>query len=81
MEQDDDTSYTKSDDTEARTKTMLLVDLINYIHIQETRPFEQVWNNLRKAFDDSGLTSKVSLLRELITTDLESCENVENYIN
>lgn len=81
VEQDDETAFSKSDDTKARTKIILLVDPINYIHIQEARTSEQVWNNLRKAFDDSGLTRKVGLLRELITTDLESCGSVENYIN
>ncbi|XP_048481491.1 uncharacterized protein LOC105390889 [Plutella xylostella] len=70
-----------AEDTKAKSKIILLVDPINYIHVQEAKTAKEVWANLRKAFDDSGLTRKVGLLRELITTDLESSGNVESYVN
>lgn len=73
--------FDKVEDTKARTKIILLVDSVNYIHIQEAKTAKEVWSNLRKSFDDSGLTRKVGLLRELITTDLEGCGSVETYVN
>lgn len=77
----ENTEFTKSEDTKARSKIVLLVDSVNYIHIQEAKSAKEVWSNLRKAFDDAGLVRKVGLLRELITTDLEGCGNVETYVN
>ncbi|KAG6441883.1 hypothetical protein O3G_MSEX002084 [Manduca sexta] len=79
--EDGEEKFTKSEDTKARSKIVLLVDSVNYIHIQESKTAKEVWSNLRKAFDDSGLTRKVGLLRELINTDLEGCGNVETYVN
>lgn len=71
----------KKKDTKARTKIILLVDPINYVHIQEAKTAKEVWDNLSKAFDDNGLTRRVGLLRELITTTLEGCQNIEEYVN
>ncbi|KAL0811975.1 hypothetical protein ABMA28_009373 [Loxostege sticticalis] len=68
-------------DVKARSKLILLVDPMNDIHIQEAKSAKEVWNNLGKAFDDSGLTRRVGLLRELITTSLENCTSIEDYVN
>ncbi|KAL0893973.1 hypothetical protein ABMA27_014049 [Loxostege sticticalis] len=68
-------------DVKARSKLILLVDPMNYIHIQEAKSAKEVWTNLGKAFDDSGLTRRVGLLRELITTSLENCTSIEDYVN
>lgn len=65
----------------AKSKIILLVDPINYVHIQECTTAQQVWQNLEKAFSDSGLTRKVGLLKTLITTTLENSNSVEDYIN
>ncbi|GBP64745.1 Retrovirus-related Pol polyprotein from transposon TNT 1-94 [Eumeta japonica] len=42
---------------------------------------KEVWEKLCKAFDDSGLTRRVGLLRDLITTTLENCQSIEEYVN
>lgn len=68
-------------DMKAKTKIILLVDPVNYVHIQEAKTAKEVWKNLEKAFDDKGLTRRVGLLRDLITTTLESCQNIEEYVN
>lgn len=68
-------------DTKAKSKIILLVDSTNYVHIQEANTAKEVWDNLAKAFDDSGLTRRVGLLRELCTTTLTSCQNVEEYVS
>lgn len=67
-------------DMKAKTKIILLVDPVNYIHIQEAVTAKQVWQNLEKAFDDKGLTRRVGLLKDLITTTLDSCQNIEEYV-
>lgn len=67
-------------DLKAKSKLILLIDSVNYIHIQEAKTAHEIWNNLEKAFDDSGLTRRVGLIRDLCTTTLAGCQNVEEYI-
>jgi hypothetical protein len=68
-------------DTKARSKIILLVDPVNYVHIQEATTAKEVWTNLENAFNDSGLTRRVGLLRDLITTTLNGCHNIEEYVS
>ncbi|CAK1587338.1 unnamed protein product [Parnassius mnemosyne] len=68
-------------DTKARSKIILLVDPVNYVHIQESCTAKEVWENLSHAFDDSGLTRRVGLLRDLCNTTLAGCLNVEEYVS
>ncbi|GBP67662.1 Probable RNA-directed DNA polymerase from transposon BS [Eumeta japonica] len=65
----------------AKSKLILLVDPINFIHIQDATTSKQIWENLSKAFQDSGLLRKVGLLRDLINTNLETSTSVEDYVN
>uniref|UniRef100_A0A2H1VGX3 SFRICE_028935 n=1 Tax=Spodoptera frugiperda TaxID=7108 RepID=A0A2H1VGX3_SPOFR len=68
-------------DTKAKSKIILLVDSINYIHIQEAETAKEVWEHLSRAFDDSGLTRRVGLLRDLCTTTLSGCQNIDEYVS
>ncbi|XP_023953568.1 uncharacterized protein LOC112057308 [Bicyclus anynana] len=54
-----DATLTKEEDIKARSKIVLLVEPMNYIHIQEAKSAKEVWDNLRRAFDDSGLLRKL----------------------
>ncbi|KAK9737850.1 hypothetical protein QE152_g10339 [Popillia japonica] len=67
--------------TKARAKIILLIDPINYIHIQDTTDAKGAWDKLQCAFEDSGLTRRVGLLRTLVTTQLKSCRSVDEYVN
>ncbi|GBP91605.1 hypothetical protein EVAR_99904_1 [Eumeta japonica] len=42
---------------------------------------KQVWKNLQNAFEDSGLSRKVGLLKDLINTSLDNCPSIEEYVN
>jgi len=59
----------------AKAKIVLSVDKVNYTHIRDATTPKEVWDKLKKTFEDKGLTRKVGLLRTLITTQLENCEN------
>lgn len=74
-------SHFADKDRKAKSKLILLVDPVNYVHIENTANAQEVWNKLRKAFEDGGLARRVGLLRELITTQLNQCKNVEDYVN
>lgn len=68
-------------DIKAKSKLILLIDPILYVHIQEAENAQQVWESLARAFEDSGLGRKVGLLKELINTNLENSLSVEDYVN
>ncbi|KAG6451043.1 hypothetical protein O3G_MSEX006910 [Manduca sexta] len=68
-------------DIKARKKIILSVDPTNYVHIQEACTAKEVWDKLSSAFDDSGLTRRVGLLRDLCNTSLTGCQNVEEYVS
>lgn len=68
-------------DIKAKSKIVLLVDSVIYVHIQEATSAKEVWDCLASAFDDSGLTRRVGLLRDLCTTSLTGCSNIEEYVS
>ncbi|KAJ8880153.1 hypothetical protein PR048_016616 [Dryococelus australis] len=67
--------------TKLPSKLILLVDPLNYMHIQNTTTAKATWENLQKALQDDSLTRKIGLLRILITTKLDECNTVEEYVN
>lgn len=64
----------------AKSKIILCVDPMNYSHIQSAATAKDVWDKLKTAFENSGLTRKVSLLRTLVA-QLEKYKSVEKYVN
>lgn len=42
---------------------------------------KSAWANLEKSFEDSGLSRKVELLKQLVKLALADCESVEDYIS
>lgn len=69
----------KKKDQKALSRIILSIDKINYSHIKDVTSAKDAWSKLKNAFEDSGLTRKVGLLRTLVTTQLEKCKSVEKY--
>ncbi|XP_075162739.1 uncharacterized protein LOC142235369 [Haematobia irritans] len=67
-------------DRRAKSKLTLIIDPVCYVHIQNVKTAKDLWNQLAKAYEDSGLTRRVALLRKLITTSLASCGSMEVYV-
>lgn len=65
----------------AAAKLKMSVDKTVYSHIRESNTPKQIWDALKTAFADSGLTSKVYLLKKLITTRLGACKSVDEYVD
>lgn len=63
----------------ARAKAKLI--LANYSHIRSETTPKGIWEALKKAFEDSGSTRKVGLLRTLISTQLSNCSSTDEYVN
>lgn len=68
-------------DRRARGKIILLLDPVNYVHVKDVSTARETWSRLEAAFEDSGLTRKVGLLRKLISTTLENCASMEVFVN
>lgn len=65
----------------AKSRLILLVDPVNISHIQSATTAKEVWEKLEKAFDDNGLSRRVGLLRSLISTKLDECNSMEQYVD
>uniref|UniRef100_A0A0A9Z9B6 Retrovirus-related Pol polyprotein from transposon TNT 1-94 n=1 Tax=Lygus hesperus TaxID=30085 RepID=A0A0A9Z9B6_LYGHE len=66
-------------DEAALARITLCVDKVNYSHIVQAKSAKDAWDSLASAFEDSGLTRKVALLRTLVTCRLENFHSNEEY--
>lgn len=60
---------------------ILSVDSVNCAHIQNAETAKEVWDNLKKVFDYSGVLRRMGLLRELVSTRLENTKSMEEFVN
>lgn len=67
-------------DAKTRAKLILTIDSSLYVHIKEVKSTKELWNTLKKMFDDSGFTRRISLLRTLISIRLEHCTTMTSYV-
>lgn len=56
------------------------VERCNYSHIKTAVDALDAWNKLKHAFEDSGLSRRINLLRQLTDVRLADCDSVETYI-
>lgn len=68
-------------DRKAKARIITTVEPVNFVHIQSQTTAKGVWDRLAEAFEDTGLSRRVGLLRALVTTRLEQCEGMEDYVN
>lgn len=57
----------------AKSKLILLIKPANFTHIQTCDSAKEIWDALSTAFNDSGLSRRVSLMRTLTSARLEQC--------
>ncbi|KAJ6642195.1 hypothetical protein Bhyg_07142, partial [Pseudolycoriella hygida] len=64
----------------AKSKLILLIKPTNFTHIQTCETAKAIWDALSTAFNDSGLSRRVSLMRTLTSVKLEECDGMEAYV-
>lgn len=64
-----------------KSQIVFSIETINYVHIQNTTTAKKAWEKLREAFEDSGFTQKIGLLRTLVSTRVKICKSVKKYVN
>ncbi|KAJ8884750.1 hypothetical protein PR048_010946 [Dryococelus australis] len=58
----------------------LCINPINFSHLKVVKMAKEAWQQLKNAFEDSGHTMRVGLLRTLVTMRLENCRSVDEYV-
>lgn len=59
----------------------LSVEPCLYNHISNCNSAVQIWQTLQNLFEEKGLTRKIGILRNLITSRLEDCDSMQSYID
>lgn len=67
-------------DAKTKAKLILTIDSSLYVHIKDVKNTKELWDKLKKLFDDSGFTRRISLLRTLISIRLENCTSMTTYV-
>lgn len=67
-------------DTRARSKIIMSVHSSIFVHIRNLKSSTEIWNKLKEVFQDKGLSRRVSLMRKMISTKMEDCTSMEEYI-
>uniref|UniRef100_A0A0A9XEY5 Retrovirus-related Pol polyprotein from transposon TNT 1-94 n=1 Tax=Lygus hesperus TaxID=30085 RepID=A0A0A9XEY5_LYGHE len=66
-------------DEEALSRITLCIEKVNYSHIQNASSAKAAWDSLAAAYEDSGLSRRVALLRTLVTSRYENYSSAEQY--
>jgi hypothetical protein len=67
-------------DTRARAKIYLMVKPSAYAHLRPATSAKEAWDNLKKVYEDKGLTRRHGLLRKLFNVKLRGCRKMEEYV-
>ncbi|KAL0819491.1 hypothetical protein ABMA28_007591 [Loxostege sticticalis] len=76
-----DTEVNKQKSQKALAKICLSVQPAVFSHVRNAQTPHEAWNNLKKAFEDSGLCRRLGLLRSVFATKLNECDGMEGYLN
>lgn len=64
----------------AKAKLILTLDPTLFVHIRNKESCKDVWDTLKKMYEDNGFTRKIGLLRTLISLRYEDCSSMETYV-
>lgn len=65
----------------AKAKIVLSIESSLYVHVQNCLSALEIWQKLKVLYEDKGLSRRIGLLRTLITTSLDACENMDDYVS
>ncbi|XP_055918633.1 uncharacterized protein LOC129950736 [Eupeodes corollae] len=68
-------------DLKAKSELILLLETQNYSYIADALSAKSAWDSLTNAFEDTGLSRKVDLLKQLVELKLNECDSMEDYVN
>ena len=68
-------------DRKARGKIILHLERSNFCHVKKPKTAQDACEKLEAAFEDSGLTRRIGLIRKFGSTHLEDCQSMEDFVN
>ena len=74
-------SATKLKQRKASAKINLMIEPCCIVHVRNTVTPSQAWKNLKKAYESSGLSRRLRLLRNLFNVRLENFPTMTEYIS
>lgn len=84
-ENEDDAPIAEEKDADklltAKSMIVLCVETHIYVHIQQCETAIHIWSTLARMYEEKGLSRKISLLRSLISSKLDSENCMESYVN
>lgn len=66
---------------QAKSTLVLSVDPSLYVHIRNAKSAIEIWDIFHKMYEDNGVLGTVSLLLNFVSTKLESCDNMQVYLD
>lgn len=69
-----------ADDEKTKAKLIMTIDPSLYVHVKTVKSSKELWDKLRKLFDDSGFSRRISLLRNLISIRRDNCSSMTSYV-
>lgn len=77
----DDAGVSEDIKLRALATICLSLESYNYSLVQDAANAKEAWKKLEAAFQDSGLTRKIGLLRKFTSVRLVNCSSVESYVD
>lgn len=68
-------------ETQAKCRIILAIHKDLYVYIQEAVTAKEIFEKLKRLFQDSGLDRRIGLLRKLCSLQLAECNSVEHYVS
>lgn len=68
-------------DERALAEITLMIEPINFSHIATAKTAKEAWTALLCAYEFSGLTRKVALLKDLVQSKLSDYASMQEYVN
>lgn len=65
----------------ALAEITLMIEPSNYAHIAKAKTAKEAWDSLVRAYEDTGLTRKVELLKQLVQLKLGDFTSMQEYVN
>lgn len=77
----DGTETDMKKNAKAKAAIALSVDKSVFVHVKSADTVKNMWENLQSTFEDKGVVRKITLMRKIVNTKLESCESMETYVS
>jgi gag-polypeptide of LTR copia-type len=77
--------FDKEDDLDklkkAKNILSMAIDPNLTVHVSENQTAKDIWETFQRQFDDTGVSRKTALLRQLLSIKMESCAGMQEYVN